>query len=145
MELLVKAAGIGDLPCKDKFTAIKIHFGELGNMAFLRHNYAARMAELLKNMGPGRFDRHQHLVQRVAFQRRRPSAYGFLNGYNAISVPHAPVIIADGLKGTDEVVIPLPEGEYCKEACIASAIAGADVLVSMTHFKGHEQAGFGGR
>ena len=29
MELLVKAAGIGDLPCKDKFTAIKIHFGEL--------------------------------------------------------------------------------------------------------------------
>ena len=49
MELLVKAAGIEKLPCRDKFTAIKIHFGELGNMAFLRHNYAARMAEVSRN------------------------------------------------------------------------------------------------
>ncbi|MFY9116120.1 MAG: DUF362 domain-containing protein [Bacteroidales bacterium] len=145
MELLVKAAGIGDLPCKDKFTAIKIHFGELGNMAFLRHNYAARMAELLKNMGARPFLTDTNTL----YSGSRSNAVdhlhtAFLNGYNAISVPHAPVIIADGLKGTDEVVIPLPEGEYCKEARIASAIAGADVLVSMTHFKGHEQAGFGG-
>ncbi len=55
MELLVKAAGIGTLDCKDKFTAIKIHFGELGNMAFLRHNYASRMAELLRQMGARTF------------------------------------------------------------------------------------------
>lgn len=145
MELLVKAAGIEKLPCRDKFTAIKIHFGELGNMAFLRHNYAAGMAEVLKEMGSRPFLTDTNTL----YSGSRANAVdhlrtAFLNGYNPISVPGAPVIIADGLKGTDEEVIPLPEGEYCKEARIASGIASADVLVSMTHFKGHEQAGFGG-
>lgn len=30
MERLLKRAGIGQLPLKDSFTAIKIHFGETG-------------------------------------------------------------------------------------------------------------------
>lgn len=33
MERLLKRAGIGQLPLKDSFTAIKIHFGEPGNLA----------------------------------------------------------------------------------------------------------------
>lgn len=145
MELLVKAAGIETLDCKDKFTAIKIHFGELGNMAFLRHNYASRMAELLRQMGARTFLTDSNTL----YSGSRSNAVdhlrtAYLNGYNPISVPGAPVIIADGLKGTDEVIISIPEGEYCKEALIASGIAKADVLVSMTHFKGHEQTGFGG-
>ena len=47
MERLLKRAGIGQLPLKDSFTAIKIHFGEPGNLAYIRPNYAARMANLL--------------------------------------------------------------------------------------------------
>lgn len=145
MELLVKAAGIGTLDCRDKFTAIKIHFGELGNMAFLRHNYAARMVELLRQMGARTFLTDTNTL----YSGSRSNAVdhlrtAFLNGYNSISVPGAPVIIADGLKGTDEVTVPIPQGEYCKEALIASGIAKADVLVTMTHFKGHEMSGFGG-
>lgn len=145
MELLVKAAGIGKLDCKDKFTAIKIHFGELGNMAFLRHNYAARMAELLLQIGARPFLTDTNTL----YSGSRSNAVdhlrtAYLNGYNPISVPGAPVIIADGLKGTDEAIIPIPDGEYCEEARIASGIAKADVLVTMTHFKGHEQSGFGG-
>jgi len=64
------------------------------------------------------------------------------NGFNPIAVP-CPLIIADGLKAIDyrEVVI---NGEYCKTAKIGAAIADADIIVSMTHFKGHEQTGFGG-
>jgi uncharacterized protein len=145
MELLVKAAGIGRLDCKDKFTAIKIHFGELGNLAFIRHNYASRMVELLGKTGARTFLTDTNTL----YSGSRSNAVdhlhtAYLNGYNPISVPGAPVIIADGLKGTDQVVIPIPGGEYCREALIASAIAKADVLVSMTHFKGHEQTGFGG-
>jgi len=95
MELLVKAAGIGDLPCKDKFTAIKIHFGELGNMAFLRHNYAARMAELLKQMGARPFLTDTNTLYSGSRSNAVDHLYtAFLNGYNAISVPAAPVIIA---------------------------------------------------
>lgn len=51
MERLLKRAGIGQLPLKDSFTAIKIHFGEPGNLAYIRPNYAARMANLLRSLG----------------------------------------------------------------------------------------------
>ena len=64
------------------------------------------------------------------------------NGYNPIGA-HANVIIADGLKGTEYKEIPI-DGEYCKAPKIGSAIADADIIISMNHFKGHEQAGFGG-
>ena len=33
---LVKKAGIDTLDYKDRFTAIKLHFGEPGNLAYLR-------------------------------------------------------------------------------------------------------------
>ena len=36
------------------------------------------------------------------------------------------------------------DGEYCKAPKIGAALADADVIISLTHFKGHEQAGFGG-
>ena len=54
------------------------------------------------------------------------------------------VIIADGLRGTDEVEVPVPNGEYCKTAKIGRAIMDADIFISLSHFKGHESTGFGG-
>ena len=54
------------------------------------------------------------------------------------------VIIADGLKGTDEALVPVEGGEYVREAKIGQALMDADIVISLTHFKGHEQAGFGG-
>lgn len=59
-------------------------------------------------------------------------------------VTHCQVIIADGLKGTECREIPLEDAEYCKAPKIGSAIADADIIISMTHFKGHEMSGFGG-
>ena len=64
------------------------------------------------------------------------------NGFNPISA-QCQVIIADGLKGTDYSEIEIGQ-EYCKTAKIGAAIADADVIVTMNHFKGHEQTGFGG-
>ena len=54
------------------------------------------------------------------------------------------VLIADGLRGTDEVEVPVPNGEYCKTAKIGRAIMDADIFISLSHFKGHESTGFGG-
>jgi uncharacterized Fe-S center protein len=56
-------------------------------------------------------------------------------------LPHQ--VVGEGLKGTDYREIEV-NGAYCKAPKIGSAIADADIIVSMTHFKGHEQAGFGG-
>lgn len=65
----------------------------------------------------------------------------FQNGF-VLEVVGAPVIIADGLRGTDEVEIPV-DGEYVRRAKIGAAVALADALLVLTHFKGHEQVGFG--
>ncbi|MDR2936467.1 MAG: DUF362 domain-containing protein, partial [Rikenellaceae bacterium] len=143
MERLVKAAGIESLDCKDKFTAVKIHFGEPGNLAYIRHNYAARLAMILQSLGARVFFTDSNTL----YSSRRSNAIdhlesAFEHGFNAISLK-APVIIADGLKGTEYREIPL-DLPVCKSAKIGSAVADADVIVSMTHFKGHEQAGFGG-
>ena len=48
MERLCRRAGIAGLDFSNPFTAIKIHFGEPGNLAYIRPNYAARMANLLR-------------------------------------------------------------------------------------------------
>ena len=39
---LVIKAGIENIDFNNKFTAIKIHFGEPGNLAYLRPNYSRR-------------------------------------------------------------------------------------------------------
>ena len=48
---LCRKAGIMDMDMKDKFVAIKMHFGELGNIAYLRPNYAKAVADLVKEAG----------------------------------------------------------------------------------------------
>ncbi|MDR2622746.1 MAG: DUF362 domain-containing protein [Dysgonamonadaceae bacterium] len=144
LEILIKKAGIEQIDFKDKFTAIKIHFGEPGNLAYIRANYAARLSGFLlkKQAKPFLTDSNTlYLGQRSNAVNHLESAYE--NGFNPIAVPSCPVIIADGLKAIDYQEIPL-DLKYCKTAKIGSAIAEADVVVSMTHFKGHEQAGFGG-
>ena len=144
MERLVKRAGLTNLPLKDSFVAIKIHFGEPGNLAYIRPNYAARMATILRNASAKPFLTDCNTL----YSGRRANAVDHLqsameNGFNPISA-QCQVIIADGLKGTDYREIPLPDGEYCKAPKIGTAIADADIVISMSHFKGHEQAGFGG-
>ena len=52
-------------------------------------------------------------------------------------------IIADGLKGTDEAYVGINQ-KYIKTAKIGRAIMDADIVISLSHFKGHEQTGFGG-
>ena len=45
---LIKAAGIGNIDFNKKFAAIKIHFGEPGNVSYLRPNYAKAVADVVK-------------------------------------------------------------------------------------------------
>ena len=51
LKKLCVAAGIRDIDMDGKFVAIKMHFGELGNLAFLRPNYAKAVADLCKEQG----------------------------------------------------------------------------------------------
>ena len=47
MVRLAKEAGIGDIDFEGKFVAIKVHFGEDGNLAFLRPDYARALADYI--------------------------------------------------------------------------------------------------
>ena len=51
LQKLCRAAGIGDIEFEGKFTAIKMHFGELGNYSYLRPNYVRAVADLIRDLG----------------------------------------------------------------------------------------------
>lgn len=140
---LIITAGIKDIDFEDKYAAIKIHFGELGNLAFLRPNYAKVVADLVKECGGKPFltdCNTLYVGSRKNALDHMDTAYE--NGFSPFSTG-CHVIIADGLKGTDEALVPV-DGEYIKEAKIGQAVMDADIFISLTHFKGHEATGFGG-
>lgn len=143
LEKLIKTAGIGNINMKNKYVAIKIHFGEPGNLAYLRPNYAKVVVDTIKALGGKPFLTDANTL----YVGRRKNALDHLdsayeNGYNPFTTG-CHVIIADGLKGTDETLVPI-NGEYVKEAKIGRAVMDADVFISLSHFKGHEATGFGG-
>ena len=144
LKRLIKKAGIENIDFDGKYTAIKMHFGEPGNLAFLRPNYAKVVADTVKELGGKPFLTDCNTLYvggRKNALDHIESAY--VNGFSPLSTG-CHIIIGDGLKGTDEVYIPVEGGEYVKEAKIGRAIMDADVFISLAHFKGHEATGFGG-
>ena len=51
LQKLCRRAGMDSIDMDGKFVAIKMHFGELGNLSFLRPNYARAIADLVKELG----------------------------------------------------------------------------------------------
>ncbi len=144
LELLMKKAGFENIDFNGKFTAVKLHFGEPGNLAFLRPNYARVVCDYVKKLGGKPFVTDCNTLYvggRKNALDHLDSAY--TNGYNPFATG-VHTIIADGIKGLEERLIKVPDGEYVKEAKIGAAIADADIFISLNHFKGHELTGFGG-
>ncbi len=144
LQRLIKTAGIGNIDFTDKYVAIKMHFGEPGNLAFLRPNYAKAVADIVKELGGKPFLTDCNTL----YVGGRKNALDHLdsanlNGFNPTTTG-CQIIIADGLKGTDETLVPVEGGTYIKEAKIGRAVMDADVFISLSHFKGHESTGFGG-
>lgn len=136
-------AGMKEIDFQDKYAAIKLHFGEYGNLAFLRPNYAKVVADLVKECGGKPFLTDCNTL----YVGSRKNAIdhldtAYVNGFSPMTTG-CQVIIADGLKGLDETLVPV-DGEYVHEAKIGQALMDADILISLTHFKGHEMTGFGG-
>ena len=51
LQKLIHKARIDTIDMDGKFVAIKMHFGELGNLAYLRPNYAKAVADVIKENG----------------------------------------------------------------------------------------------
>ncbi len=135
-----------DLPRKfrrEALVAIKIHFGERGNLAYLRPQWVRRLVEILRGIPTKPFLTDTNTL----YKGSRSDAVTHLetaiaNGFD-YAVVGAPLIIADGLRGNtyERVELDLP---VLKEFYVAKEIFRADGLIALTHFKGHELSGFGG-
>lgn len=111
---LIRKAGIGGIDFEKKYVAIKIHFGEPGNLSYLRPNYAKTVADTVKDLGGKPFLTDCNTL----YVGGRKNALdhidtAYLNGFSPFSTG-CHVIIADGLKGTDEVLVPVSGGKIRK-------------------------------
>lgn len=142
-EMLLDRAGMQGIIKTGDLTAIKLHFGEKGNTAFIRPQFLRRVVDRVKDLGGKPFLTDANTL----YVGARANAVDHLNtaienGF-AYAVVGAPLIIADGLTGKDYVQVEI-EKKHFKDVKIASAAVYADAFIAVTHFKGHEATGFGG-
>lgn len=143
LDTLMQKADLAGRMKPGGLTAIKLHFGEKGNTAYVRPVLVRRFVDAVKAAGAKPFLTDSNTL----YVGTRSDSVGHLttaveNGF-AYSVVGAPLIIGDGLLGHSgtAVRVDLPE---CDEAYIGSELVEAHALVSIAHFKGHELSGFGG-
>ncbi len=140
---LLETSGMAAVIEKKDLVAVKLHFGELGNTAFIRPVYIRKIVELIKQLGGDPFITDANTVYagtRSTAPRHLTTA--IQNGF-AYAVVEAPLVIADGLRGRTETAVAINQKRF-KKVYIGTEIVQADVLISVAHFKGHELSGFGG-
>jgi uncharacterized Fe-S center protein len=140
---LMETSGLKETVSERDLVAVKLHFGELGNTAFIRPVFLRKIVETLTSAGGRPFLTDANTL----YSGTRSDAPGHLvtaiqNGF-AYSVVDAPLVIADGLRGKSETAVTVNLKNF-KKVYIGKEITEADALVSVAHFKGHELSGFGG-
>jgi len=142
-ENLFQKAGLDQCISPKDLVAIKIHWGEVGNLAYLAPPLVRSVVDLAKNCGGKPFITDSNTLYRGG---RRNALDNILTAYRngfTMETVGAPIIVADGLKGMDYVKVS-GKGTFFKELKISSAIYHADAMIVLTHFKGHLLMGFGG-
>ena len=108
---LMEVAGMGNIDFDGKFVAIKMHFGELGNLSFLRPNYARAVVEFVKARGGKPFLTDCNTMYPGSRKNALEHLYcAWENGFTPLTAG-CPILIGDGLKGTDDVNVPVVGGE----------------------------------
>ena len=145
LKSLFDQANLADVIPVGGSVAVKVHMGELGNITYLRPVLVRRVVDIIRRAGGKPF-----VTDTTALYpggRNTPEKYlatAATNGFVEQSV-NAPIVIAD--EGDDQgvpIAISGVAGCDLTEVRVASHIYHADSLVVLTHFKGHDQTGFGG-
>ena len=144
LERLITSAGINTILEENDLTAVKVHFGEQGNTAFIRPVFIRKVIRTIRKAKAAPFLTDANTL----YVGTRSDAVSHIktavdNGFSYSSMDGAPLIIADGLLGKSETRVRV-DLKQCSEVYIGSEIINANALVSVAHFKGHELSGFGG-
>ena len=143
LDILLDRPGLkGKIGEKD-LVAIKLHFGEKGNTAYVRPIFLRRVVDRVKQYKGKPFLTDTNTL----YGGTRSEAVSHLttaleNGFTESGV-NAPILIADGLRGNSAVKVRIDKPIF-KTVSVAREIYMADGLITVTHFKGHELSGFGG-
>ena len=140
---LLEAAGLSSVVNKRDLVALKLHFGEKGNTAFIRPIFIREIVQKIKEVGGRPFVTDANTL----YKGSRGDAVNHTitaiqNGFS-YAVVDAPIIIADGLMGRSQTEVFIKQ-KHVEAAYIGSEIVNADTLISVAHFKGHDLTGFGG-
>ncbi len=141
---LVREAGLFNCIGKKEITAVKIHFGEQGNTAFIRPVFVRQVIKDIKAAGARPFLTDANTL----YAGTRADAVSHIhtaieNGFSYSSMDATPIVIADGIRGKNQTLVPV-NAKQCENVYIGSEVIDADAFVSIAHFKGHELSGFGG-
>jgi len=123
--------------------AIKLHFGEKGNTAYIRPNFIRQIVDRVKSFEGIPFVTDSNTL--YAGTRGESASHittAIENGF-AFAVVNAPIIIADGMRGASSASVKIDQDIF-QHVYIGKEIVESDALISVAHFKGHELSGFGG-
>lgn len=143
IQALCTAAGLETMVSEGDLTAIKVHFGERGNDAFVNALHVAGVIHRVKEIGAKPFLTDTNTLYLGGRRNAVDHIMTALSHGFCFPVTECPVIIADGLKGTNSRDVEV-YGKHFDSVKIAADIVAADSMVVVSHFKGHEVAGFGG-
>lgn len=143
VDRLCEAMNLKKIVKKQDLCGIKLHFGEYGNDTHINPTFARRVVDMVRAAGANPFlTDSTTLYSGMRNNAVNHMNVAYLHGFSPATV-NAPIVIADGLYGKDDVAVRI-NCKHFKEVYIADAIHSAPALVVLSHFKGHEMAGFGG-
>lgn len=124
-------------------TAVKLHFGEVGNDGFISPVYVRQVVDKIREQNGLPFLTDTNTL----YLGKRSNAVehigtAILHGFD-YAVAGAPVIIADGLTGKNILPVTINKKHF-SAVSIAGDIVSADSMIVLSHFKGHIVSGFGG-
>ncbi len=140
---LALTAGLAKILRPDDFVAVKLHFGEAGNIGFIKPPLVKPVVELIKKQKAVPFLTDASTIYKG--QRSDAVNHSLIAAEHGFNLENcgAPVVIADGLRGNSFIPVEIKQKHF-QEVKIAHDIHYADSIVCLSHFKGHELSGFGG-
>ncbi len=140
---LFERAGFPAVVVKSAPVAIKLHFGEWGNDSYINPVFVRQVADKVKQAGGRPFLTDSNTLYRGSRSNAVDHLITAIEHGFCYTVAGAPLIIADGLTGKNHHAVHI-RGNHFSSVLISGDIAASPSMLVLSHFKGHEVAGFGG-